>query len=457
MSLPIRTRLTLVSALMIAIVLAAAGAFLYLRLRSDLVHAVDVGLRSRADTLLGADGVLLAPASPTLIESDEAFAQVIDPGGSVLASSGGIGDAPLVTGPLTVGSAPTFVDADVRTSEGETIPARILVVSGGDGRIVFVGASLDDRNEALARLAAAMAIGGPVALAAAVGVIWLVVGAALGPVESMRAEASAISASEPGRRLPVPDTGDELARLGDTLNAMLERLEEAIERERRFVDDASHELRTPLSNLKAEIDLALRRSRTVDELERALASAAEETDRLSRLAEDLLVLARADRGRLPVRRERVGVGEVTLSCAPSSTPFASVRRSATSSTTRSGRRRPGGPSPCGPPARTEPSASRSATRGRGSPRVSCRSRSSRSPGPTSGGRGPTGAPASAWPSSGPWPRRTGAGRRRRTPREAVPPSCSGSRTEFHQGASHNAVPHRTDAHGRRPKGRVGAS
>ena len=72
----------------------------------------------------------------------------------------------------------------------------------------------------------------------------------------MRAEASAISASEPGRRLPVPDTGDELARLGETLNEMLERLEEAIERERRFVDDASHELRTPLSNLKAEIDLA---------------------------------------------------------------------------------------------------------------------------------------------------------------------------------------------------------
>jgi heavy metal sensor kinase len=319
MSMPIRTRLTLVSAVMIAIVLASAGAFLYLRLRSDLVHAVDDGLRSRADALLGTDGELVAPASPTLIEADEAFAQVIDPEGNVLTSSGGIDDAPVVSGDTTVGSTPTFVDADVRTSEGELIPARIFVVSGGDGRILFVGASLDDRNEALARLAAAMAIGGPVALAAAVGVIWLVVGAALRPVESMRAEASAISASEPGRRLPVPDTGDELARLGETLNAMLERLEEAIERERRFVDDASHELRTPLSNLKAEIDLALRRSRTVDELERALASAAEETERLSRLAEDLLVLARADRGRLPVRRERVGVGEVVGSAV---SPFA---------------------------------------------------------------------------------------------------------------------------------------
>ena len=151
---------------------------------------------------------------------------------------------------------------------------------------------------------------GPVALILAVGVTWLLVGWTLRPVESMRAEAAAISAGDPGRRLPVPGTGDELARLAETLNAMLGRLEEAIERERRFVDDASHELRTPLSNLKAELDLALRRSRTPDELEPALRSASEEADRLARLADDLLVLARSDRGRLPIRREPVDVAEM---------------------------------------------------------------------------------------------------------------------------------------------------
>jgi signal transduction histidine kinase len=88
---------------------------------------------------------------------------------------------------------------------------------------------------------------------------------------------------------------------------MLGRLQTALERERRFVDDASHELRTPLANLQAELDLALRRSRTVDELEVALRSASEETERLARLAEDLLVLARATEGRLPTRREDVDV------------------------------------------------------------------------------------------------------------------------------------------------------
>jgi signal transduction histidine kinase len=121
----------------------------------------------------------------------------------------------------------------------------------------------------------------------------------------MRAEAAAISASEPGRRLHLPGTGDEVARLGATLNAMLDRLEEALERERRFVDEASHELRTPLANLRTELDLALRRSRSPAELEAALRSAAVETERLVRLAEDLLVLARADGGKLPVRRESV--------------------------------------------------------------------------------------------------------------------------------------------------------
>jgi hypothetical protein len=88
---------------------------------------------------------------------------------------------------------------------------------------------------------------------------------------------------------------------------MLERIEEAVRHERRFVDDASHELRTPLANLKAELDLALRRSRTPDELVAALRSASEETDRLARLAEDLLVLARANHGELPIRRSPVDV------------------------------------------------------------------------------------------------------------------------------------------------------
>jgi two-component system, OmpR family, sensor kinase len=298
-NLRIRTRLTLASAGLVAVILVAAGVFVYVRLESDLRDAVDVGLRSRTDALLSLGEPTLPTAS--LIEADEAFVQILSPAGDVLESTPGVTGAAIRPGDVPVAR---FEDTTARTLE-EEVPARVLLVPLDDGRVLVVGASLEDQEEALARLATLLLVGGPAALGLVVIVVWLIVGAALSPVDAMRSEAAAISASEPGRRLPAPQTDDELGRLGRTLNEMLERLQGALERERRFVDDASHELRTPLANLKAELDLSIRRARTPDELEAALRSAAEETDRLVRLAEDLLVLARAKGGRLPVRREPV--------------------------------------------------------------------------------------------------------------------------------------------------------
>jgi two-component system, OmpR family, sensor kinase len=298
----LRTRVTLVAAALTAIVLAATGIFVYLRLQSELRQSTDATLRARADAeaLVVERTGSFSPDQP-----DDAFAQLLAPDGSVLDSSSAITGARAL---VPAGFAtPSYVERDGMSIENEVVPARMLAVRLPNGDVLVVGVSLDDQRQTLAGLAASLAIGGPLALALVVVVTWLLVGWTLRPVDSMRAEAAAISAGEPGRRLPVPNTGDELARLAETLNAMLDRLEEAIERERRFVDDASHELRTPLSNLKAGLELALRRSRTADELEAEVRSAAEETDRLSRLAEDLLVLARADRGRLPIRRESVDV------------------------------------------------------------------------------------------------------------------------------------------------------
>jgi signal transduction histidine kinase len=106
-----------------------------------------------------------------------------------------------------------------------------------------------------------------------------------------------------------------VSRLAVTLNEMLARLQAAVEHERRFLADASHELRTPLALLRTELDLALRRPRSREELESALRSAAEETQRLSRLAEDLLLIARADQGLLPVRLEVVAAGDLLADAA----------------------------------------------------------------------------------------------------------------------------------------------
>jgi signal transduction histidine kinase len=114
------------------------------------------------------------------------------------------------------------------------------------------------------------------------------VAAALRPVEDMRRRAAAISTAERGERLPVGETQDELSRLGQTLNAMLARIQAALDRERQFLDDASHELRTPLALQRAELETAMRYSADPVELRAAIASAIEEVDRLNALADDLL-------------------------------------------------------------------------------------------------------------------------------------------------------------------------
>jgi two-component system OmpR family sensor kinase len=178
-----------------------------------------------------------------------------------------------------------------------------------------VGATREDREEALSSLRTVLLTGGPIAmLLAALAGYWLA-SAALRPVSAMRDEAAEISRLGSGRRLPVPAADDELSKLGGTLNEMLERLEKSAKRERGFVASASHELRTPLALLKAELELALREGRTTEELRDAVASAVGESDRLVQLAEDLLVLARTDEGRLPVRPERLDTAELLESTA----------------------------------------------------------------------------------------------------------------------------------------------
>ncbi|HEY6655027.1 MAG TPA: ATP-binding protein, partial [Solirubrobacterales bacterium] len=199
----------------------------------------------------------------------------------------------------------------VRSITGEArLLARPTTGPHGETFVVVTAASLDDRNESLGNLRTLLLIGIPVALLLASVAGYAVAGRALRPVEAMRRRAAAISAAEPEQRLPLPEADDEIRRLGETLNQMLGRLEAAIERERAFVDDASHELRTPLAMHKTELELALRYAKTPEEMRAAISSAIVEVDRLSRLAEDLLVLARSAEGKLALDLRRVGVADL---------------------------------------------------------------------------------------------------------------------------------------------------
>jgi signal transduction histidine kinase len=176
-----------------------------------------------------------------------------------------------------------------------------------DGRslVIVAGASLEDVDETLGGLIASFAIGGPVAVLAASGLGYLLATAGLQPVEAIRRRAERVSLRREGERLPLPAAHDEVRRLGETLNDMLARLEASFARERRLVADAGHELRTPLAVQKAELEAALRIGGRDAELREALVAALEETDHLAQLADDLLLIARAGDGKLPVQLESV--------------------------------------------------------------------------------------------------------------------------------------------------------
>jgi signal transduction histidine kinase len=302
---PIRLRVTLAFVLVMAIVLGAIGLFVYLRFKAELDATINASLRSRAADVAAlvkeADSGL-SERHGNLVGRSESFAEVLDPRSRVLDSTASIGGHVLLTAPelRRAEHGPVFLDRG-------PLPG---LQDNGRRHVVVVGTSTKARGESLADLLQLLLIGGPLALLLASLAAYGVAGAALRPVEAMRARAAEISSAEPDQRLPVPPTDDEIARLGTTLNAMLERLGEALEHERAFVADASHELRTPLAILKAELELALQQGRSSEELRAALGSAAEETDRLTQLAEDLLTIAQTDRGELPVRLAPIDVAEV---------------------------------------------------------------------------------------------------------------------------------------------------
>jgi signal transduction histidine kinase len=293
-----------------AFVLAATAVFLYVRVGDALGGTIDANLRAQAAESAHDAG------EGRLVDRDAAqgarLAQLLTPTGAVARSS-------------TAGLAPVIGAADAaRVASGSEI-VRTVHVPGRDGdwrllavsardegapRVLVLLAPLAAREETLHRLFVEFLVAGPIALVLASLAGYGVAAAALRPVESMRRRAAAITATTAGTRLPLPGSHDEIGRLAETLNEMLDRLEGALEHERRFVADASHELRTPLALLRTELEVALRRPRSNAELEEALRSAAEESERLARLTEELLLIARAEQGQIPLARQDVLLGEL---------------------------------------------------------------------------------------------------------------------------------------------------
>lgn len=200
---------------------------------------------------------------------------------------------------------PGEVDDDVRyrdgTAEvdGTVADYRFAVVEAKDTRgeqaTVRAGAALAPEQDAVGSVRDAMLLGLPLLLVVVAGVTWLVTRRALRPVEGIRGEMAAITAStDLSRRVPVPSSKDEIGRLARTTNETLAALESAVERQRRFVADASHELRSPIASLRTQLEVGVAHPELLD-----VPGAVEDTVRLQRLAADLLLLARLDAGERP--------------------------------------------------------------------------------------------------------------------------------------------------------------
>jgi signal transduction histidine kinase len=318
---PIRVRMAAAFAVAMALVLAATGWFLYMRVDSHLAATLDRQLLVRTHDLkviVREPGSSLAAASGApSVEAGENYAQLLDGRGNVVDATPPLGTVSLLS------------PADLRRARAEAFFANRRSVPGLDEQsrmlvspVVRVAAASSSSSASLGRTAPRRL--GPSQRAShrrsdrsGVGIHRGVLpGGTVAPCGRVDAPASGRNLGRnAGERLPVPRTGDELERLGETLNAMLARLENALEREREFVADAGHELRTPLALLRTELELALRHAEGPEELRDAVRVSSEEVDRLAQLAEDLLLIAGSDRGKLPLRLETLETAELLDSIA----------------------------------------------------------------------------------------------------------------------------------------------
>lgn len=281
-----------------SILLTLSGALLYLGFNNLLDNAVEQALRDRA-----ADIAIDVREGNQQIRPGEPFVVLLSADGHVIAATTTAARrAPVLTPRQLAQARDRAIIVERRRLTGLGDRGKLLAQPERtpDGRtvVLVVGESLDAVSRASQRLGILLAVASPVLIGIVAGCGWVVVGAALRPVRRMTVEAEAISLQESGQRLEEPPGDDEIALLGHTLNAMLDRIEASLAHERAFVDDASHELRTPLSILRGELELASTSPGDRAGMKRSLARALLQAEHLGRLTDDLLVLARSDRGHL---------------------------------------------------------------------------------------------------------------------------------------------------------------
>ena len=308
----IRFRITLLAAVSVALVLVLASIGLVAVHRRQLTVNVDQTLTQRGQDLTE----LLQTADSETVELAgtqlEGFAQVLSVEGEVIASSPNLRDAPPLPVDYEVGARETIRTVVSLAVDDDVFRVLSRTVDAAGGRMVLhVGTTLDDVAESTGVLAGTLLVSIPVVVVLLAGVVWWLVGRTLKPVEAIRSEVAEIGATDLHRRVPLPKASDEIGDLAETMNAMLDRLEGSVERQKRFVGDASHELRSPLARMRSEIEVDLARN-PQDANQARLQSLRDEVVAVQRMVEDLLVLARLDADPSSARVEPVDLDDLIL-------------------------------------------------------------------------------------------------------------------------------------------------
>ncbi|GAA3045062.1 sensor histidine kinase [Streptomyces glomeratus] len=309
----LRLKLTAAAALMIAAALVGAASLLVVWLRASLVSGLDQTAFQQAQVIAAnqEDGDL--PRILPLSGEGDTAVQVVDGAGAVRSSSANVADERrlFTFAPSTSAAPQVHTVHDVPLDGAETwravaMPAR----TDGQPRTVYVAVPTAPVDRNLAALTAGLAIAVPPAVALLTAVVWLLTGRALRPVDALRGQTAEITTCDLGRRLDVPPAEDALGRLARTLNDLLARLDVATRQQRQFVADAAHELRSPLSSLHTQLEVAVRHPGSAAWETRGPALI-EESERLSRLVDDLLRLARLD-ARPKLRKRPVDLDEIVF-------------------------------------------------------------------------------------------------------------------------------------------------
>ena len=308
---PIRAQITAVACAVFALVFGGTAVAITAVQRVQLTRSLDATLEQRSDeiaTLLG-DGVAVEVFGAS---EQESFVQVLDSDGSVVASTANMEGHPPIGVDLPDGVSKVFTTTGSLSVDDDVF--RVItrrVSTADDTALLHVGLTYDEVADSLSVLTISLAVALPLVVVLLGALVWWLVGRTLRPVERIRAEVAEIGAGALDSRIEAPVAGDEIGRLATTMNEMLERLEQAVERQQEFVADASHELRSPLTRLRTnlEVDAAsLDPSPGRDALGHAIASVVE----LQELIEDLLHLARSDAGAVRASRIPTDLDDIVL-------------------------------------------------------------------------------------------------------------------------------------------------